>query len=133
MKKRMKKILVLGMCLMLVASTGVVSNAATGTIDNIYVDYPEGNNYTSKISKTSTTSYASANLTKITTSNHAGHYLKVRKNGATASETLSFSSTGTKKPSYLSGYAKAGSGYDLYFYSASASAGMYITGTWTPN
>lgn len=133
MKRQLRKLFVLAMCVMMVASTCIVANADTGTFSKIYVDYPDGNNYTSKIGKTSTTSYASVTLSTILTSNHAGHYLKIRKNGTTASESLAFTSTGTKTPYYLSGYATKGSGYDAYFYCVSASAAMYLTGSWTPN
>lgn len=133
MKKRMKKLIVLGMCVMLVGSTGIVSNAASGAFSMIYVDYPEGNNYTAKKSKEKSTSYATVKIDELTTTSHTGHYMKVRRNGTAATESLTLKSKGTKNLSYLTGKGAVGSGYDAYFYSVSATAGMYISGSWNPN
>lgn len=132
MKKRLKKLLVLGMCTIMVGSTGAIVNAASGSFD-FYVDYPSNNNYSSKISKTGTNSQATINITTCLTSNHNGHYGKVRKDSTDASGVFNITGAKTYKPYYSSGYAKSGTGYNFYAYtSSSAAAGMTLKGTWTP-
>lgn len=132
MKKRIKRLIVLGLCTVMLGSTGVVANAATGPFD-FYVDYPSNDNYSSKISKTGTTSYATINMTTCLTSDHRGHYGKVRKETASATGIFDITGVKTYKPGYNSGYAKSGTGYNFYAYTTSSSAaGMTLKGTWTP-
>lgn len=131
MKKSFKKFLALCMCATMILSVGVVSNAASFSF---YVD-AAGNSagISSYVAKTGTTSYATVNLTTLQFNGSSGLYTKVRKSTTTASNTVSTLSTGTYKPTYKSGYAVAGSNYNLYSYTAaSCGYGANMKGTWTP-
>lgn len=134
-KKRIKRLATLGLCLMMLISTGVTANAATKYPDTFSFSLTAKGDkkQTSSVKKTNKNTYACIDVTTCQNSSMYGLPYRLRSgtNGTEASLLYTMAGTGLKCPSYKNGYGQYN--YNYYFRIQTDSNSLFnatVKGSW---
>lgn len=136
LRRKMKVMIALCLCLVMVLSIGIGANAGWNHPFGFSITAGTGGSSGTQ-KKTADASFAEVQYTNITFTNSGGSVWTIIRdsssNNASASKTLTTSSSVTRDYDYLSGYGTIYSYYKLYGSLASSVGGkVTLNGVWTP-
>ncbi|MCI9151056.1 MAG: hypothetical protein HFI42_11285 [Lachnospiraceae bacterium] len=135
-KKRIRRLVALGLCLMMLVSTGLMASAATYPYTFSF-NLGEGGDK-GQVTARNKTNYNSYACIDFSTCNNPSNFsliyrLRSGTNNTEASELYYLTGTGNRYPAYNSGYGQYNKPYYFRIQTSSSSGfGAYVAGSWMP-
>lgn len=135
-KKKARRLIVFGLSLMMLMSTGIVAHATTfGNGFYFILEAKGGKKQTSSVQKTNDNSYASIDFTICQNTSNQPLWYRVRAaaDDAQATGVYGLYGTGIQYPQYINGQGEVGKRYYLRLQTDSTSEeGATAAGSWNP-